>query len=48
VALLRNQGFSWALVRKITVCSQSVQRVQENLSQKKYHHKKGLVEWLKV
>jgi hypothetical protein len=37
-----------AEIRRIMVRSQPGQIVLETLSQKKTHHKKGLVEWLKV
>jgi hypothetical protein len=37
-----------AEIRRIMVESQPGQIVWETLSQKKTHHKKGLVEWLKV
>jgi hypothetical protein len=37
-----------AEIRRIAVQSQPRQIVRETLSQKKTHHKKGLVEWLKV
>jgi hypothetical protein len=37
-----------AEIRRITVQSQPRQIVYETLSRKKKHHKKRLVEWLKV
>jgi hypothetical protein len=37
-----------AEIRRIVVQSQPRQIVHETLSQKKNHHKKGLVEWFKV
>jgi hypothetical protein len=37
-----------AEIRRITVRSQPRQIVHKTLSRKKNHHKKGLVEWLKV
>jgi hypothetical protein len=37
-----------AEIRRIEVRSQPRQIAGETLSQKKTHHKKGLVEWLKV
>jgi hypothetical protein len=37
-----------AEIRRITVQRQPGQIVRETLSQKKTHHKKGLLEWLKV
>jgi hypothetical protein len=37
-----------AEIRKIVVQSQPRQIVLQTLSQKKTHHKNGLIEWLKV
>jgi hypothetical protein len=37
-----------AVIRRIMVQSQPGQIVCKTLSLKKIHHKKGLVEWLKV
>jgi hypothetical protein len=37
-----------AEIRRIMVQSQTREIVHEALSQKKTHHRKGLVEWLKV
>jgi hypothetical protein len=37
-----------AQIRRIVVQSQPQQIVRETLVSKKNHHKKGLVEWLKV
>jgi hypothetical protein len=37
-----------AVIRRIMVRSQPSQIVLETLTLKKTHHKKGLVEWLKV